>query len=103
MSHRPQTIKEIIGRIEVMSKLYEAWNDLTRLFNTTLKIFKEDWGMDRTREMMIHRAKEPLMESRDLIEEVIELYKKDFKQLEKVGFPMEFLNPFKTDGTGVPE
>lgn len=77
MIHKPQSMERIIGRIEVMAKLYEAWNDLTRLYNKTLKIFKEDWGMNREREMLIHRAKEKLPESKILIEKVIELYKKD--------------------------
>ncbi len=81
MIHRPQTKKEIIGRCEVMAKLYEAWNDLTRLYNKTLKIHKDDWGMDRTREMMIHRAKQKIPEMRILIEKVIELFKEDIEAI----------------------
>ena len=64
-----------------MSKLYEAWNDLTRLFNKTLNIFKEDYGMDRDREMLIHRAKGKLIPARDLIEQTIELFKKDIEAM----------------------
>jgi hypothetical protein len=79
MIHKPQSIMELIGRIEVMSKLYEAWNDLTRLYTKTLKIYKEDWGMDRDREMLIYRAKEQLPKARLLIEQVINLFKEDIK------------------------
>ena len=81
MIHRPQSIDDIKGRIEVMAKLYEAWNDLTRLYIKTLEIHKEDWGMDRDREMLIHRAKEQLPEARNLIEKVIKLFKKDLDEL----------------------
>ena len=81
MIHRPQSTKEMIGRIEVMAKLYEAWNDLTRLFNKTLKIHKEDWGMDRDREMLIHRATEHIMPMRLLVEQVLNLFKKDIEAL----------------------
>ncbi|HEC39916.1 hypothetical protein LCGC14_0224740 [marine sediment metagenome] len=81
MIHRPQSTKEIIGRVEVMAKLYEAWNDLTRLLNKTLKIHKEDWGMDRSREMLILRATEYIMPMRLLIEKVINLYKEDIEAI----------------------
>ena len=81
MIHRPQTTKDLIGRIEVMSKLYEAWNDITRLYNNTLKIHKENYGMNRHREMLIHRAKEKLPEVRNLIERVLELFKKDIEAM----------------------
>jgi len=81
MIHRPQSIKELIGRIEIMAKLYEAWNNLTRLYNETLKIFKEDYGMDRFREDLLHRAKEKIPEIRILIEQVIDLFKKDIEEL----------------------
>lgn len=81
MIHRPQSIEDILGRIEIMSKLYEAWNDLTRLYNKTLKIHKEDWGMDRDREMLIHRAKEYIPKARILIEQVLNLFKEDMKAL----------------------
>jgi len=75
--HRPQSIKEIIGRTEIMAKLYEAWNDLTRLYNKTLKTTKDDWGMDRHREMIIIQIKNHIPEMRTFLEKVIELFKKD--------------------------
>lgn len=81
MIHRPTSIEEIIGRIETMSKLYEAWNILTRLQNDTLKIFKENYGMDRFRENLINRVKEKIPKMKILIEEVIELFKKDIKSI----------------------
>jgi len=81
MIHKPQSIKEILGRIEVMAKLYEAWNVLTLLYIKTLKIGKDDWGMDRNREMLIFRAKEFIPKIRNLIEQVIELFKKDIKEM----------------------
>jgi hypothetical protein len=81
MIHRPQSIEDLKGRIETMSKLYEAWNDLTRLHNKTLKIFKEDYGMDRNREMLIHRAKEHIKPMQLLIEQTLELFKKDLDEL----------------------
>lgn len=81
MIHRPQSIEDLKGRIEVMSKLYEAWNDLTRLHNKTLKIFKEDYGMDRNREMLIHRVKEHIKPMQLLIEQTLELFKKDLDEL----------------------
>ena len=81
MIHRPQSIDDIKNRIEVMVKLYEAWNDLKRLQNKTLKIFKEDYGMDRFRETLIHRAKEHIEPMLKLIWEVIELFKKDLDEL----------------------
>ena len=81
MIHIPQTKKELIGRTETVAKLYQAWNDITQLYVTTLKIHKDDWGMDRTREMMIHRAREKLPEIRTLIEHVIELFKKDIEAM----------------------
>ena len=86
MIHRPHTADALIGRTEVVSKLYEAWNDLTRLENKTLRIFKEDWGMDRFREDLIDRVKKRIPEMKELIENVINLYKKDIKELEKFGF-----------------
>lgn len=64
-----------------MGKLYTAWKYLTTLYNDTLRIFKEDWGMDRHRETLIDRAKEPLLNSRTLIEEVIELFKEDLRSI----------------------
>lgn len=81
MIHRPQTTKELIGQIEVMAKLYEAWEGLTRMFNKTLKIHKEDWGMDRDREMLIHRAKGNIMKARELVEQVLQLFKKDIEAM----------------------
>jgi len=81
MIQRPQSSKELIGRVEVMSKLYEAWRTLTRLFNETLKIHKEDYGMDRNKEMLIYRAKENIIPIRNLIEQVIELFKKDIEMI----------------------
>lgn len=83
MIHRPQTIKELIGRIEVMSKLYEVWNDLTRLYTKTLAIYKEDYGMDRNREMLLHRVKEHIPKAIILIEQTLELFKKDLDELKK--------------------
>ena len=79
--HRPQSTKEIIGRAETMAKLYEAWNDLTRLYNKTLKINKDDWGMDRHREMIIIQIKNHIPEMRTFLEKVIELFKKDFEAI----------------------
>ena len=64
-----------------MSKLYEAWNDLKRLENKTLKIFKEDYGMDRYRETLIHRAKEHIEPMSILIWQVIDLFKKDIEAM----------------------
>lgn len=81
MIHRPQSIEDIIGRTEVMAKLYESWNSLTRLENKTLRIYKEDWGMDRFRENLIHRATEYIPKMKMLIEQVIDLFKKDIKEL----------------------
>ena len=83
MIHRPQSIDDIKGRIEVMSKLYEAWNDLKRLQNKTLRIYKEDAGMDRFRETLIHRAKKHIEPMLELIWEVLELYKKDLDELKQ--------------------
>ena len=81
MIHRPQSIDDIKGRIEVMAKLYEAWNNLKRLQNKTLRIYKEDYGMDRFRETLIHRTKEHIEPMLKLIWEVIELFKKDLDEL----------------------
>lgn len=83
MIHRPQSIDDIKNRIEVMSKLYEAWKVLSRLENDTLKIYKEDAGMDRYRETLIHRAKEHIEPMSILIWRVIDLYKKDLDMLKK--------------------
>ena len=83
MIHRPQSIDDIKGRIEIMSKLYEAWNDLTRLYTKTLAIYKEDYGMDRNRETLIHRAKEYIPKVIILIEQTLELFKKDLDELKK--------------------
>ncbi|MFW9878168.1 MAG: hypothetical protein ACFFG0_34235 [Candidatus Thorarchaeota archaeon] len=81
MIHTPQSVEGIIGRAEVMGKLYTAWKYLTTLLNDTLNIFKEDWGMDRHREALIDRAKEPLLNSRTFIEQVIELFKEDLRSI----------------------
>ena len=83
MIHRPQSIDDIKGRIEVMVKLYEAWNDLKRLENKTLRIFKEDFGMDRYRETLINRAKEHIEPMSILIWQVIDLFKKDLDELKQ--------------------
>ena len=83
MIHRPKSIEDLLGRIEIMVKLYEAWNDLTRLQNKTLKIFKEDWGMDRFRENQINRIKKHIPAMKHYLEQIINLYKKDIKAMIK--------------------
>ena len=79
--HRPQSIKEIIGRTKTMAKLYEAWNDMTRLYNKTLKIAKDDWGMDRYREMMLIQIKNHIPEMKIMLEKIIDLFKEDFEAI----------------------
>ena len=81
MIHRPKSIKGLIDRIEVMAKLYEAWNDLTRLESKTLRIYKEDWGMDRFRETLIYRTTKHISKMKPLIEQVLELFKKDIEAI----------------------
>lgn len=84
MIHRPQSIEELIGQIEVMAKLYEGWNSLKRLETITLNIFKKDWGMDRFREKQIDKIRSHIPEMIILLENIINLFKKDIETMKWV-------------------
>lgn len=67
--------KELIGNMNTYSKLFGIWYILTDLMNNKLRIFKEDYGMDRTLEEVIHRILEHIPEMRNDLEYVMKKIK----------------------------
>lgn len=68
-----------MGCIDTLARLRDIWHDLTFLFNNKFRIYKEDYGIDRSTEMMLHNANEKIMESRNLVEKVMKIIEENIK------------------------
>jgi len=75
-----KSMKEFKGYMDTLEQLRDIWHDLTNLYNNKMRIFKEQYGMNRDRELWVHNAKEKIIEIRNLIEKTIKDIEEDIEK-----------------------